>query len=97
MQSDSFFQWLGSLIGGALRGIVAGVKSLFGGLGSALGDFSTGLAQAMGMSPSLFNLALVVLGVLLLYAAARAAMRRSFLSALVWLALAVLLLGSLTG
>jgi len=97
MQTDSFFQWLGNLLGEVLRAVVAGAKFLFGGLGAAIGDFSTGLSQAMGMDPSIFNFALVVLGVLFLYAAVKAAMRRSILSALIWLLLAVLVLGSLIG
>jgi len=97
MHSESFFQWLGNLLGEALRAIVSGIQYVFGGLRAAIGDFFTGLAQAMGMDASIFNFALVVLGVVFLYAAVKAAMRRSILSAVVWLLLGVLVLGSLMG
>ena len=97
MQTDSFFQWLGNLLGEVLRAVVAGAKFLFGGLGAAIGDFSAGLADALGMSPTLFNFGLLVLGLLLLYAGIRALMNRSLLGAVFWLILAVLLLGGLIG
>jgi hypothetical protein len=51
----------------------------------------------MGMSPSLFNFAILILGVLLLIAAVRALLRRSVLGFLFWAILAVLVLGALIG
>ncbi|KAG1264245.1 hypothetical protein G6F65_014389 [Rhizopus arrhizus] len=96
MEHDSgFFASLGGMLGEALRGIVAGIKWLLGGLGGALGDFYSGLAGAMGMSPSIFNFVLLVLGLMFLWAAVKALLRRSIIGFLFWLVLAVLVLGGL--
>ncbi len=95
--SETTFQWLGSMLGEAIRTIVGALKYLFGGLGTALGDFSSGVAAAMGMSPTLFNFAVLIIGLLLLYAGVRALFRRSVVAAIVWLILAVVVLGSLIG
>ncbi|MBX6318235.1 hypothetical protein [Pigmentiphaga sp.] len=98
MKSEStFFEWLGSALGEVIRTIVAALKSVFGGFGEAVGEFSSGLADALGMSPTLFNFALLVLGMLLLYAGIRALLSRSILGALFWFFLAALLLGGLIG
>ena len=97
MKSESTFEWLGAMLGEAIRTIDAALKAVFGGFGAALGDFSAGLADALGMSPTLFNFGLLVLGLLLLYAGIRALMNRSLLGAVFWLILAVLLLGGLIG
>ena len=69
--------------------------ALLGGLGGALGDFYSGLAGAMGMSPSIFNFVLLVLGLMFLWAAVKALLRRSIIGFLFWLVLAVLVLGGL--
>lgn len=94
-QVDSFFGSLGTVLGEVIRTIVTALKSVLGGFGTAISDFFSGLAQAMGMSPSLFNFALLVLGVLFLWAAVKALLRRSLLGCLFWLVLAVLVLGGL--
>jgi len=92
---DSFFGSLGAMLGGAIRAIVEALRAVFGGLGGALGDFFSGLARSLGMSPSVFNFALLLLGLLLLWTAVRAFMARSIFSGLFWLVLAILLLGAL--
>jgi hypothetical protein len=97
MQSNSFFESLGNVLGEIIRTIVGALRYLLGGVGRAIGDFSAGLAKAMGMSPSLFNFAILILGVLLLVAAIRALLRRSVLGFLFWAILAVLVLGALIG
>ncbi|MCD0497071.1 hypothetical protein LP085_09450 [Achromobacter sp. MY14] len=94
-QDDGFFGSLGVMLGEALRAVVAGIKWLLGGLGGALGDFYGGLSKAMGMSPSIFNFVLLVLGLMFLWAAVKALLRRSILGFLFWLVLAVLVLGGL--
>jgi hypothetical protein len=96
MQSqDGFFASLGGMLGEALRAIVGGIKWLLGGLGGALADFYSGLAGAMGMSPSLFNLVLLALGLMFLWAAVKALLRRSVIGFLFWLFMTVLVLGGL--
>ena len=92
---EGFFASLGGMLGEALRSIVAGLKWLLGGIGGALGDFYSGLAGAMGMSPSVFNLVLLGLGLMLLWAAVKALLRRAILAFIFWLFLAVLVLGGL--
>lgn len=92
---DGFFASLGGMLGEGLRAIVAGIKWLLGGLGNALGDFYSGLAGAMGMSPSIFNLVLLVLGVMFLWAAVKALLRRSVIGFLFWLLMTALVLGGL--
>ncbi|HEY9273483.1 hypothetical protein [Achromobacter sp.] len=92
---DGFFASLGGMLGEALRSVVAGLKWLLGGIGGALGDFYAGLSGAMGMSPSVFNLVVLAIGLMLLWAAVKALLRRSLLGALFWGFLAVLVLGGL--
>ncbi|MNW16946.1 hypothetical protein D3C71_2159730 [compost metagenome] len=60
-----------------------------------MGDFYSGLAGAMGMSPSIFNFVLLVLGLMFLWAAVKALLRRAIVGFLFWLVLAVLVLGGL--
>ncbi|ARP87021.1 hypothetical protein [Bordetella genomosp. 9] len=97
MQSNGFFESLGNVLGEVIRTIVSALRYLLGGIGRAIGDFSAGLAHAMGMSPNLFNFAVLLLGVLLLIAAVRALLRRSIVGFLFWAILAVLVLGALIG
>ncbi|OZI60140.1 hypothetical protein [Bordetella genomosp. 11] len=97
MQSNSFFESLGSVLGEIIRSIVGVLRYLLGGIGRAISQFSEGVAHAMGMSPNLFNFAVLILGVLLLLAAIRALLRRSILGFLFWAILAVLVLGALIG
>ncbi|QEI05189.1 hypothetical protein FXN63_04565 [Pigmentiphaga aceris] len=97
MNADGFFEWLGSTLGSVIRTIVDALRAVFGGLGGAIRDFSDGMARAIGMAPSTFNFAVLLIGLLLLYAAIRAFMSRSVIGGLIWLVLAVLVLGSLIG
>lgn len=94
---DSFFGSLGAMLGEVIRAIVAGLRYVFGGFGTALGDFFSGLAGALSMSPSVFNFALLVLGLVLLWAAIQAFLRRAIVTGMFWLVLAVLLLSGLIG
>ncbi|MCY1381554.1 hypothetical protein D9M68_395580 [compost metagenome] len=94
---EGFFASLGGMLGEALRSLVAGLKWLLGGFASALGDFYSGLAGAMGMSPSIFNLVLLALGLMFLWGAVKALLRRSIIGFLFWLFMALLVLGGLSG
>lgn len=98
MQTEnSFFSSVGAVLGEVIRAIVSGVRYVFGGLGEAVGDFFSGLAGSLGMSPSVFNFALLILGLLLLWTAVKAFLRRAIVAGLFWLLLAMLLLGGLIG
>jgi len=92
---DSFFGSMGAMLGGAIRAIVEALRAVFGGLGRAVAEFFSGLSASLGMSPSVFNIALLLLGLLLLWTALRAFLARSIFSGLFWLVLAILLLGAL--
>ncbi|SAI71535.1 Uncharacterised protein [Bordetella ansorpii] len=94
---DSFFGTLGAFLGGAIRVVVDALQAVFGGLGTALAEFFAGMARALGMGPSVFNFALLLLGLLLLWTALRAFMRRSVIAGIFWLFLGLLLLGGLIG
>lgn len=98
MQTEtSFFGSVGAVIGEVIRAIVSGIRYLFSGFGSAIGDFFSGLAGALGMSTSIFNFVLLLLGLWLLWAAVKAFMHRSIVSGLFWLLLGMLLLSGLIG
>jgi len=96
-QDESIFGWLGSALGGVLRFIIDALRGLFSGFGDAVRDFLHGLAGAVGMSPSIFNYLWLFVGICLLVAAVRAVFARAILAAIIWVILAVLVLGSLVG
>ncbi|CAM4029032.1 MFS transporter [Bordetella tumbae] len=96
MQTEtSFFGSVGAVLGEVIRAIVSGIRYVFSGLGSAIGDFFSGLAGALGMSSSIFHFALLLLGLVLLWSAVKAFMGRSIVAGLFWLLLAMLLLSGL--
>lgn len=94
---DGFFGSVGAMLGETIRTIVEGLRYLSGGLVGAFGEFFSGLSGAMGMSPSVFNFALLVLGLMMLWGAASAFLNRAIFAGVFWLVLAVLLLGGLIG
>lgn len=86
---ENFLQWLGAQVGTALRFVV----EVLGAAVAGVDDFVTGLATSLGMSATAWNLALLVVGVFLLYRGVRKLVGRAFLAGFVRVALAVLLLG----
>lgn len=98
MQSEnSFFGSVGSVVGEVIAAVVSGIGYVFSGLGSAAGDFFAGLANALEMSPSVFNFGLLIVGLLLFWAAIKAFLRRAIIAGLFWLFIAMLLLSGLVG
>jgi phage shock protein PspC (stress-responsive transcriptional regulator) len=95
MQVESFFEWLGRAFGELIRFVVEALSGFFELMGSAVAGFIAGLSQALGITPSLLGIAVLVLGLLLLYAALRAFLRRSIIAGLVWLFLGLWLLSGL--
>lgn len=83
MRTEGFFEWLGRIIGTAIRFIVDLLSGVLGGIGQAIDDFLGGLARAIGMDVSFFSLILLIIGLLLLYAGIRAFIRRAIISGLV--------------
>lgn len=83
MRTEGFFEWLGRIIGTAIRFIVDLLSGVLGGIGQAIDDFLNGLARAIGMDVSIFSLILLVIGLLLLYSGIRAFIRKSIIGGLV--------------
>jgi len=95
MRVEGFFEWLGQAFGAAIRFIVEALSGFLGLFGDALGGFINGMSKALGIAPSLLGMVVLVIGLLLLYAAVRAFMRRSIFVGIIWLLLGLWLLGGL--
>jgi hypothetical protein len=87
-----FFETLGQMLGSLIRFIVDSLDWLFSLLAVAGHNFIDGLAAALGMDRSILNIAALVLGLILLFAAFRALFRRSIISGIILLLLALWLL-----
>lgn len=66
MSSDTPFHWLGEQIGWLLRQIVAGLAWALTHLGHIFSSFYHGLSQALGISPTLTSLIVLLIGLALL-------------------------------
>jgi hypothetical protein len=95
MQVEGFFEWLGQAFGTVIRFIVEALSGFFGFFGSAFGSFINGMSKALGITPSLLGIVVLIIGLLLLYAAVRAFLRRKIILGLVWLFFGLWLLGGL--
>lgn len=95
MQVEGFFEWLGQAFGDLIRFIVEALGGLFDLLGDAFSGFLAGLSKSLGIDATLLSLVVLLLGLLLLYAALRALLRKRIILALVWLLLGLWLLSSL--
>lgn len=89
---EEFFTWIGSTLGDAIRFVVDLLTGFFANIGDAARGFLDGLSGALGISPSLVSLAVLLVGLWLLWAGIRALMRRAILGALIWLLLGVTVL-----
>lgn len=92
---EDIFTWLGETLGHLIRFIVDGLGAIFSGLDDAGAGFINGLSNSLGIAPSFFSLALLILGLFMLWRAIRAAMHRSVVAALVWTLLGLLVLSTL--
>lgn len=95
MSVEGFFESLGQAFGAVIRFIVEGLSGFFGIFGDAFGGFIDGMSKALGITPSLLGVVVLVIGLLLLYAAVRAFLRRSIIAGLIWLFFGLWLLGGL--
>lgn len=89
---EEFFTWIGSTLGDVIRFVVDLLTGFFANIGDAARGFLDGLSGALGISPSLVSLAVLLIGLWLLWAGVRALMRRAILAALIWLLLGVTVL-----
>jgi hypothetical protein len=97
MRVEGFFEWLGQAFGAVIRFIVESLSGFLGLFGDALGGFINGMSKALGIAPSLLGMLVLIVGLLLLYAAVRAFLRRSIIAGLIWLFFGLWLLGGLIG
>ena len=87
MQVEGFFESLGQMFGAIIRFIVEGLSGIFNGVGQAGGHFIEGLSHTLGMDASIISIAILLLGLLLLYNAVRAFLRASIIGGIIWLLL----------
>ncbi|QOR39602.1 hypothetical protein HNO52_14570 [Billgrantia diversa] len=89
---QDFFTWLGRTLGEIIRFVVDLLVNFFQNLGASARGFFDGLATSLGISPSLVSLAVLLLGLWLLYLALRALLRRRLFATLIWALLGVTVL-----
>ncbi|QLF94733.1 hypothetical protein HW090_16625 [Pseudomonas sp. ABC1] len=92
MRTESFFEWLGQILGSFIRTLITALEGLFDLLSGAGHQFLGGLSGALGMERSWLSLVALAVGLWLLYCAFRAFMRRAFIAGLIWLLLGLWLL-----
>ncbi|SDM02848.1 hypothetical protein SAMN05661010_03162 [Modicisalibacter muralis] len=92
MAENGFFNWLGESLGDAIRFVVDLLSSIFAGFGGAVHDFIEGLTGSLGMSPSLFGLIVLLIGLLLLYKGIRAFINHAIVGGLIWTLLGLIVL-----
>jgi ABC-type proline/glycine betaine transport system permease subunit len=97
MGVEGFFESLGEAFGSAIRFIVEGLGGFFGMLGGAVSSFIAGMSKALGVTPSLLSILVLVVGLWLLYLAVRAFIRRALIAGMIWLVLGLWLLSGLIG
>lgn len=83
MATEGIFDWLGQMLGKAIRFIVELLSGLLGSIWRAMDDFLHGLARAIGMNVSIFSFVLLIVGLMLLYSGVRALFRRAFVGGLI--------------
>ncbi len=84
---DGFFETLGQMLGAAIRWIVEALQGFFTWLGTASHDFLEGLSSTLGISASVFSIAGLIIGLLMLIAAIRAFLHGAVMGGLIWLLL----------
>ncbi|UCJ17158.1 hypothetical protein K5Q02_01830 [Pseudomonas sp. MM211] len=95
MRVEGFFESLGEAFGSFIRFIVDALSGVFNLLGGAVAGFIDGMAGALGVTPSLLSIAVLLIGLILLYSAVRSFMRGSVIGGLIWLLLGLWLLSGL--
>lgn len=94
---EDFFNWFGTLIGETLRWIIDLLVIFFSSLRGSLEGFIGGLSNAMGISPNLFNVLVLIIGLWMLYCALSALLARRLVAMLVWAFLGLIVLSWLVG
>lgn len=87
-----FFTSIGRTLGEAIRFVVDLLTGAFSGLGDSVRGFLQGLSSALGISPSLINIAVLLIGLWMLWRCVRALLGRALIAAIVWGVLSLALL-----
>ncbi|TBU97173.1 hypothetical protein [Phytopseudomonas dryadis] len=95
MYVEGFFESLGEAFGSFIRFIVDALSGFFNLLGGAVASFIDGMSGALGVTPSLLSIAVLLIGLILLYSAVRSFLRGSVIGGLIWLFLGLWLLSGL--
>ncbi|MCM5703607.1 hypothetical protein [Larsenimonas salina] len=95
-EDSSFFGDVGEAIGAVLKSLIDFLSSIWQNFFGAIDDFIDGVTRSLGISPSVFSIALLVIGLMFLYGAVRAFMRGSILGGAFRLGIGVILLSWLT-
>lgn len=81
---QDFFEWLGHALGTLIRFIVEALSGFFGFFADIGRSFLDGMASALGTDVGLLCIVAMVCGLLLLYAAVRAGMRKAFVRMVIY-------------
>jgi spore maturation protein SpmA len=81
---QDFFEWLGHALGTLIRFIVDALSGFFGLFADIGRSFLDGLASALGTDVGLLSIVAMVCGLLLLYAAVRAGLRKAFVRMVIY-------------
>lgn len=81
---QDFFEWLGHALGTLIRFIIDALGGFFGLFADIGRSFLNGLASALGTDVGLLSIIAMVCGLLLLYAAVRAGMRKAFVRMVIY-------------
>ena len=81
---QDFFEWLGHALGTLIRFIVEALSGFFGLFADIGRSFLDGMASALGTDVGLLSIVPMVCGLLLLYAAVRAGMRKAFVRMVIY-------------
>lgn len=97
MDTESFFERLGEILGNFIRILVEVLTDFFRMIGQAGAKFIDGLSRALGMDPSWISILILIIGLLLLFSAIRAFLRGRVIWGLIVLLLALWALSTLIG
>lgn len=81
---QDLFEWLGHALGTLIRFIVDALSGFFGFFADIGRSFLDGLASALGTDVGLLSIVAMACGLLLLYAAVRAGLRKAFVRMVIY-------------
>ncbi|WP_447527528.1 MULTISPECIES: hypothetical protein [unclassified Vreelandella] len=92
MQANGFFDGVGEAIGDAIRVVVEFLLGIFGNFFGAFGDFIDGLTRSLGINDSFFSIAVLIIGLLILWGGIKSFLRGSIIGGIVQTLIALFIL-----